>query len=292
MNVYFHSDDVCLTAESTQHILCSWSEGFLDGFSLLANKELLHIVSNKLEDKRSLPVRLSVHLNLTDLKPCLPSGEVPLLVTETGNFRISFLRAFFIVCAGGKRKKKFLEQVYQEWEAQILLVKHTISSHEITGLDSHNHLHIIPSLFHIISQLADKHHIKRVRVPVEPIYISSYKDLVSVYYLKNLGKCLIIGILAFISSAKQSTKMQRAMGILYSGNMFQQSVTNGLKVVRMKRYESVEVIFHVGRSDEPDLKDKVASKSAIRFFTSTNREKEYNAVQNLKYERTGTDNNY
>ena len=81
------------------------------------------------------------------------------------------------------------------------------------------------------------------------------------------------------------------MGILYSGNMFEVNVAKGLKVARKKMFESIEVIFHVGRCDEDNLKNKIASESAIRFFTSRKREEEYKAVQNLIYERKGTDNN-
>lgn len=292
MKVYFHSDDVCLSSESTKQILRCWSEGFLDGFSILANKQFLYAVGKKLEENRSAAARVSVHLNLTDLKSCLPSGEIPLLVTDTGNFRVSFLRALLIVSTGGERKRKFLAQVYKEWDAQIELVKKVITSHEVSGLDSHNHLHMIPSLFHIVSQLADKHQINRVRVPVEPFYISSYHDLVKWFYIKNLTKWFVVRWLNFFSNAHQSAKMQTAMGILYSGNMFQKNVAKGLKVAREKMVESVEVIFHVGRSDEAALENNIASESSIRFFTSAKREKEYHAVQNLIYERKGADHNY
>ncbi len=254
MKVYFHSDDVCLSVESTTQILRCWSEGFLDGFSLLANQELLNVVGNELKGMRSSPVRLSVHLNLTDLKPCLPPDEVPVLVNTTGNFRVSFLKALFIVSLGGKRKKRFLAQVYSEWDAQIELVRKVITSHEVSGLDSHNHLHMIPSLFQIVSQLADKHQISRVRVPAEPVYISSYYDLVKWFYIKNLVKWFVVRLLTFFSNAHQSAKMQTAMGILYSGNMFHKNVAKGLSVARKKMFESVEVIFHVGRSDETALR--------------------------------------
>lgn len=292
MKVYFHSDDVCLSGESTTQILCCWSEGFLDGFSILANEKFLSAVGKRLEENRSMSARVSVHLNLTDLKSCLPASEIPLLVTGTGYFRITFLKALLILSFGGERKRKFLEQVYKEWDAQIELVKKNITSHEISGLDSHNHLHIIPSLFQIISQLAVKHQINRVRLPVEPIYISSYQDLLKLFYIKNLVKWLVVRSLTFSNNGHQSAKIQTAMGILYSGNMLQQSVAKGLNAARKKMFESVEVIFHVGRSDKASLKGNVASESSIRFFTSAKREKEYNAVQNLIYERKGADHNY
>ncbi len=292
MNVFFHSDDACLSAESTSHILRCWKEGALDGFSILANKDLLDLVADEMKEYAGTPARLSVHLNVTDLRPCLPPNDVPHLVTSTGNFRVSFFRALWMVSVGGKQKKNFLTQIYNEWDAQIQLVKTAMPSHEVAGLDSHNHLHMIPSLFAITLQLAEKHHLKRVRVPVEPFYISSLKHLLSWFYINNLAKWLVIKFFAFISGARQSEKMQRAMGVLYSGNMFQENVKKGVSVAREKVSDSIEVIFHVGQSNEAELKGNVASTSAIKFFTSTKRANEYRAVQNLNNERKGTDHHY
>jgi chitin disaccharide deacetylase len=292
MKVFFHSDDACLTAESTSQILQCWKDGFLDGFSVLANEDLLFVAAGEMKKYHDTTARLSVHLNITDLKPCLPPTELPLLVTEKGSFRVSFLNALWIVSVGGKRKQNFLEQIYKEWDAQIRLVKNIITSHEVTGLDSHNHLHMIPSLFSIVLQLAEKHNIKWVRVPVELFHLSSMKDLLNWFYYRNLVKWLVLNLFAFLSGARRTLKMQKAMGVLYSGNMFQENVKTGLFIARRKESDSMEVIFHVGKSNAAELKDMVASKSAIQFFSSEKREKEYRAAQNLKNEREGADHNY
>lgn len=292
MKVYFHSDDVCLSAESTGQILHCWSAGFLDGFSVFANKKYLSVVDSVLANHRSTPARISVHLNLTDLDSCLPHSAIPLLVTDHGFFRISFLKALLIVSLGGERKRKFLNQVYKEWDAQIELVKKNITTHEVSGLDSHNHVHMIPSLFQIVSQLADKHQIKHVRVPAEPVYLSGLFDVLKTYYLKNLIKWFVLRCLKVISKVSLRVKRQTAMGILYSGHMFEENVRKGIEIAQKKKIESLEVIFHIGQCDEVALKGNVSSASSVRFFTSIKRTREYNAVQNLTYERKGTNYHY
>ncbi len=283
MQIYYHSDDACLTKSSTERILSSWENGFLDGFSVLANPVLLPMVQQSLAKNAHLPLRLSIHLNLTDFKAVSLPGEVSLLADKNGMFKIGFIRAMQIHLSGGDQKRKFIEQVYREWDAQISLLKKELGP-TITALDSHNYIHMVPCLFKVISDLSYKHQVSFIRVPNEPFHFAEWKHFFRGYYIVNLIKFVLIKLLVKLNNANDHKKKQQAMGVLYSGNMFHGNIKSGLERAKKKNLESIEVVMHVGRSHIEELIGNIKRQSAIAFFTSEKRDKELEAVKQLKHE--------
>ncbi len=91
-----------------------------------------------------------VHLNLTLGRPVLPPGDVPSLVGRSGAFL--GLRGLLARLASGRISGA---EVGAEWEAQIGAV--TGSGVPVRRLDSHQHVHLIPSaISRVASGLARK----------------------------------------------------------------------------------------------------------------------------------------
>lgn len=283
MQTYYHSDDACLTKSSTEKILSCWENGFIDGFSVLANASLLPIVQQSIQRNSHLPLRLSIHLNLTDFRAVSSPEDVPLLTDKEGRFKIGFIKALQIHLSGGKRKAIFLQQVYGEWDAQIYLVKKELRPIHIVALDSHNYIHMVPCLFKIISDLSDKHGVPFVRVPNEPFHIAEWKHFFRGYYISNLLKFALIKLLMKMIKANKYSKRQESMGILYSGNMFHENIKSGLEKAEKNNFASIEVVLHVGRCHTEELNGNIDRKSAVAFFTSEKRDEELDAVKQLKH---------
>lgn len=283
MQVYYHSDDACLTKSSTEKILSCWENGFIDGFSLLANASLLPIVQQSIQQNSHLPLRLSIHLNLTDFKAVSLPKDVSLLTDEYGRFKVGFIKALLIHLSGGKRKEIFIQQVYHEWDAQINLVKKELSPVHLIALDSHNYIHMVPCLFKVISDLSDTHRVPFIRVPNEPFYVAEWKHFFRGYFISNLIKFALIKLLVYMNKANKYNKRQEAMGILYSGNMFRENIQRGLEKAEKNNFASIEVVLHVGRSNTEELTSNIKRQSAIAFFASAKRDKELEAVKQLKH---------
>lgn len=284
MQIYYHSDDACLTKSSTEKILSCWENGFIHGFSVLANASLLPLVQQSIQQNSRLPLRLSIHLNLTDFRAVSSPKHASLLTDKDGIFKVGFLKAFLIHLLGGKRKTIFLQQVCLEWDAQINLVKKELSPIHVVALDSHNYIHLVPCLFKLISDLSEKHEIPFVRVPNESFYIAEWKHLFRGYFINNLLKFALIKLLVKVNKANNYKKRQEAMGILYSGNMFRDNIKKGLEKAKKNNVASVEVVLHVGRSYQEELVGNIKRKSAIAFFVSEKRDKELEAVKQLRHE--------
>ncbi|NCU06305.1 MAG: ChbG/HpnK family deacetylase, partial [Chitinophagaceae bacterium] len=179
----------------------------------------------------------------------------------------------------------FIHEVYKEWDAQIELIRTSFPMLEIQALDSHNHIHLIPSLFKVANNLAYKHQIKNIRVTDESFYLAHISDLWKTTYLVNVVKWVLLRILVSFSKAKGTEKYQAALGVLYSGQMFSKSVKAGIRSASKINNTKLEVFFHVGRCSNDELADIVRSESAVRFFTHTNRDLEFNTVENLRNEK-------
>jgi predicted glycoside hydrolase/deacetylase ChbG (UPF0249 family) len=94
-------------------------------------------------------------------RPVLPPGDVPSLAPRAGALRASwrqFLPAWWV----GRVRRT---EVAAEWRAQVR--RALDAGIRPTHLDSHQHLHVIPGLWSIASDLAREFSIPRLRRPRE-----------------------------------------------------------------------------------------------------------------------------
>jgi len=82
----------------------------------------------------------AVHLNLTQGAPVLPPSRVPTLVTRTGKF--PSLAGLILRLVTGRLRSA---EVLSEWRAQLDVAR--AAGLQVTHLDSHQHVHLLPHLF-------------------------------------------------------------------------------------------------------------------------------------------------
>jgi chitin disaccharide deacetylase len=158
-NLIVNADDLGWTEGVNRGIVEAFHHGIVTSASLLANGAAF---AGGVKAARSAPgLGLGVHLNLSDGTPVADAESVMSLLNDDGEF------------AGGpqslllKRARRglVLQEVEQEWEAQIQKVRD--AGVQPTHIDGHKHVHMLPGLFEIALRLAKKYGIGAIRVALE-----------------------------------------------------------------------------------------------------------------------------
>ena len=242
-NIIVNADDLGITPGTNKAIFDGYDNGYITSSSIMTNCDFFNEAINDLKKREHLKV--GVHLNLTYGKPL---NNSLLFCDSNGSFNLSYLqlvkKSFF--------NKKFLEGIKKEFESQIQkALKNDI---DISHLDSHRHIHLIPNIYKIVYDLAIKYEIVRVRLITEDL-------LNSLKLTKNFNFFINGGLVKYLL-LKLFTIFNKRYGdrygdiyfysILYTGALARSSL---LKILRSdNNYEIMvhpsyvdldkEVIFH------------------------------------------------
>lgn len=107
---------------------------------------------------------VGIHLTLVNGFPVSDPKDIPSLVTEEGVFLDDytlFVKAFL-------KGKIRLADVRRELMAQAEKMGKT--GLDLTHVDSHQHMHVLPGIFDIALDAADSLHIDAVRIPRSPLF--------------------------------------------------------------------------------------------------------------------------
>jgi predicted glycoside hydrolase/deacetylase ChbG (UPF0249 family) len=281
--IYFCADDYGLNDISSKRILDCLKNGSLNKVSVFPNLESFD-VKELLEHK---DVRLSLHLNLVEGKCMAEQNNVPLFTDSDGNFKYSF---------GGLLKldifnrKEFIKQLYEEIRAQVLYYKSIMPSDVPFCIDSHQHTHMIPSVFKTLIRVLEDENIsvEYIRIPAEPIlpYLKT-PSLYFTYDLVNVIKQWLLNFLwLFNKRLVKNKKLPSAyfFGILFSGKMDKRRVEKILtkyKKIADKHGKDIEVLFHPGFLDEDEVDFADKNIKFKKFYFSENRKTEFDSAMNI-----------
>ncbi len=150
------ADDVGLHEGMTLGAVRAHREGIVTACSLAATGEAF---SHAVEQLRECPaLEVGVHLTLVDARPLLPPAQVPSLVAGGGRFASGY-RTFLARYALGRLSAADVERELRAQVARIVDAN-LAPSH----LNSHQHLHLLPGLFEIVTRIALEHRIPYVRI--------------------------------------------------------------------------------------------------------------------------------
>ena len=289
MEIIFHCDDMGATINSTKRILQACEDGLINSFSILANGEGIEDISKRLKELTNGKLRIAIHLNLLEGK-LLSSINKSLLADNYGNMHFSFIDLLFYWLLCSKKKRKILlNEIEQEWRAQIEMVKTICYPHQITSVDGHEHINILPFLFPLVVKLAEEQKIPQIRIPREVFHFSeNLRESLSITFLVNIIKHYVLKILTWYSIDKlklhNDNRTKYIIGILYTGIITRSSVKAGIEAAEKKRATSVEIIFHIGKAAETEMNRWEGNQKVASFNTSTDRDKEYNELVKLRRE--------
>ena len=281
--LYIHADDYGMNDSSCRRIETCIQGGCLNGISLMPNGCLAPGQLDRLD------IPMAVHLNLVEGRPLTPPEEIPLLVGTDGYWKYSFFG--LLLLSLGPRRKEMARQVSLELRAQIASVRRLLPANAPVLLDSHQHTHMIPLIFHALLKIVEEEQmdVSYLRIPAEPIGpFLREPSLYHTYQPVNMVKNAVLNFLwLFNRSAFRKSGIPTAIfcGILFSGHMDADRV---LKVfphfVRLaqKRGCDLEFLFHPGyiKPGEEFLDSRKASFNA--FYLSEGRKAESAALRDAR----------
>ena len=141
-SVIIHADDYGLAPGVNRAIEEGLASGALNSASILLGGE--HAGAALAWAAAHSQFDFGVHLNVTQGRPVLRASQVPSLVGADGRFRP--LTSFVLRLAGGRVA---LDELAAEWRAQIAAVRG--AGVRISHLDSHQHVHLIPTVFRSVA---------------------------------------------------------------------------------------------------------------------------------------------
>ncbi len=241
LNLIFNADDFGISSGVNQAIFRAHTEGVLNSTSIMIT---LKYVSEALELAKQMPtLKIGLHGNLTNEYSVLSKDEIPLLVDEKGKFKHGFVNLAILSLL---HPKEFKRQVKAEIKAQI--DKAISLGINLSHLDSHRHVHMIPSIFKAFMELQREYNIPRLRF-VNENPLRTIKSTNSKEWITDGG---LIKNLVLISCAIANKLLWG-----YKADTYFYSIVNTCKISRDKvkniqiplGYKSVEIGIHPGIPD-------------------------------------------
>ena len=226
--IILNADDLGFSLGVNEAILKANTEGYLSHASLLANTTYFdHAITEVIPKCPQLKV--GVHVNLT----CAAALSSENSLTTNGELKNTFVSLLF-----RRKTKRVLDDLEKEIELQIVKIKK--AGINISHIDGHEHVHIIPSINKIVRKLGKKHNIPRVREINENIIVS-YQFNGRTASFANVIKLFLLKFLSFFNENS---------GEVGFYSMLNTCEINGANLFpflkKSKNYEVVEVMVHPG----------------------------------------------
>lgn len=171
LKLIVNADDFGMSEVVNNKILQSFKHGILRSASLMANGNSFDHAVKIIESNPELDVGL--HITLSGEKPVSKAEEIDSLVNSAGGFHSDsnkFALKYFL-------RKISINDVRKEIDAQFQKAfDHGI---KITHIDSHQHLHLLPSIFDTVLEFANKFNVQFVRCPNEQLRLNMLSNFFS-----------------------------------------------------------------------------------------------------------------
>jgi predicted glycoside hydrolase/deacetylase ChbG (UPF0249 family) len=230
-----NADDYGLTPRVSRAVLDAHRDGIVTSTSVLALAPGFEPTVGWLADAPSLGT--GAHLAVVgEDPPLLSAREVPTLVDRQGRLDLSW-RQFLPRAAAGRIDA---DDLHREFAAQIERIQG--AGVTIDHLDTHQNLHLWPSVRRVVMDLGDEHDVRVVRVtrstarsPVGVVVSRLARDLER--------RCDRSGW----------TYAEASTGLDEAGNLHQRAMIDALRRLYATGAPSAELATHPGQADDPDL---------------------------------------
>lgn len=184
---------------------------------------------------------LGVHLTLVGEMPVAAPGTVASLVDTEGRLPLAYGRFLQQFLTGNIR----LSEIRRELEAQVQKV--TDTGLQITHLDSHQHMHVVPGIIDIVLDIAKQFQIKAIRIPAEPIgFFGGFPSTMGRFI--GRGGLSVLAAVARRKAKKAGIETtDHFYGMLAGGHMNEAYLLN---IVKQLPYGTSELMLHPGLDDQ------------------------------------------
>jgi predicted glycoside hydrolase/deacetylase ChbG (UPF0249 family) len=182
-----------------------------------------------------------VHLVLTEHSPLVGAEAAASLVGPDGKFAphlAQLLRKQF-------RREIELTEVRIELDAQIARVRD--AGLAISHLDGHQHVHVLPGVARIVTELAAAHGVRAVRYPAERV--RGYM-LGRLQHARRVAEQAVLGFFCAVSPLKRLRRSDDFVGFYFGGRLDEANLATVLAGLPPGR--TVELMCHPGGDDMRD----------------------------------------
>jgi predicted glycoside hydrolase/deacetylase ChbG (UPF0249 family) len=226
-----NADDLGLHEDLNRGIYLAHTEGIVTSASVVACGEAFDHASTIIQECGELDV--GVHLTLIEERPLCPATEIPSLVGPDGRFLPSYRHLAARILMGAVSRA----EVRRELRAQIERV--IAAGCRPSHLDGHQHVHMLPPVWHVTRELAGEFGIRWIRVPHFRSLFRSPKSLFDPFF--RLGLNILSATTTSLTS--RAEPRIRTAGLHLTGRLGEGDL---LRIVAALRPGISEIVTHPG----------------------------------------------
>jgi len=288
-----HMDDFAISLNASRESIRLIEQGKVNGISMIPNFDCFSICVSELipvlKKKGYEAVRISIHLNFMEGKPCAPTVEVPDLVDENGFFKLSWID-LLIASYSPMRYSKLKQQLKTEIKFQIQKIVKILPEGYKVRIDSHQHTHVLPIVFSALKEAIKdgKIDIEYIRLPREPwLPYLKHPVLFRTYSAVNITKNIILNFYTIFMKGwikKSGYHYAYLWGVIMSGQMDQKRVEvlfEDFHQYASSRNQELEILFHAGSVLATEISQEYSKPGFIKFHLSSDRMKEKETIDNF-----------
>lgn len=157
MRLLVNADDLGSSPKVNDATFALMEQGVVRSATILANAAAFEDAASRA--RTFSRCSFGVHLNVTHGVPLAPDAGLAPLLDSGGRFAADAIRSLAI-------RPDVRRAVFREWSRQIERVGR--EGIKVSHVDSHDHAHLIPSLFGVLKRIQHAYGIYRVRIPPMP----------------------------------------------------------------------------------------------------------------------------
>ena len=155
--VIVNADDLGLHEDINRGIELAHTDGIVTSASIVACGEAFGDAARRIRECPKLDI--GVHLTLIEERPLCGPTQIPSLVDADGRFLPSYRQLITRML----RRRLVSDEIRRELRAQVERV--IAMGRHPSHLDGHQHVHLLPPIWHITVELAREYGISWIRVP-------------------------------------------------------------------------------------------------------------------------------
>jgi len=245
MKAVINCDDFSFNFGFSQGILKSYQKGIATSTSIRVNTAA-YPKSKQLLKKELKNIGKGIHVDLTH-GPFLTQQ----IMKSSGKYGLSYLEYLLKFTLPSR---KLIELVRNEVETQVAKAEN--DGVKIDHINGHDHVHMIPSIFRIFCEVAQKHDIKWIRMVNEPLYfVDDIKLNAKIFFYGNYLKHILLNIFSWVNKPiadKFGLKTTDAFyGLMYSNNMNAEVIIKSLENALKRGFKTIEIASHPAQPLSP-----------------------------------------
>lgn len=268
--IIINADDLGIHPRINAGILSAYCNGILTSSTMLVTTDFLEETLRDYVRPSVMPI--GIHLSLTLGKAVAPVDDVPDLVDERGYLNLTAKR-LLLASFEGSTGAKLLAQIRKEFEAQLGRARD--GGLRPTHADSHQHVHMNPTLYKLVEDLLPRFGVDRLRLSREPFpWFALGRDLAIGVGRLNPAKWAVLRWRA-ASIRPRLTINDDFFGVMHSGLMGRSTLFRIIGTASDAK--TVEICMHPGFPASPS-EQPYPEAEYNRFISSPARQIEHDAL--------------